>query len=181
MEIAILSPNCLKIKGKNSAIIIDPETLKAKNPADAVILLKEDEEFDASKIEGSRLLIKGPGEYEFAGVKVTSLKVGDDLICEIHIDGLDILMGKTEGVEKIKDKLKESQISILYVNEKFDPALITAIEPRIAVFYGENANEAVKGLGKSSAEEAGETVKPVSKFAIKLENLPEEMEIVLLG
>lgn len=174
MEITLLSPNCIKIKGKNSSAIVDPVTLRTKTPSDAVILLKKDEKYDASKIEGARVVLEGPGEYEFSGVKVVAM--GEkNTVYSMNVDGIEALVGNIEGIEKYKEKLKEHSIIIFFADSKFNDSLITALEPKVAIFYGENAQEAVDSLGKA------ETVKPVSKYSIKPENLPEEMETVLLG
>ncbi|MDP2649333.1 MAG: hypothetical protein Q8P10_00660 [bacterium] len=178
MEIAFLSKDCIKIKGKTLSVIIDPFTLRTKTPCDAVFLLKEEGDFDLSKTEGFRVLIKGAGEYELSSVKIYSQKAGESLVYELRMDGMMVLLGNVDGIEKLKDKLKEYDVAILYVPLKFDQNLITAIEPKAVVFYGDGAQEAVKSLNKSS--ENSETIK-TSKFIVKPETLKEEMEVVLLG
>lgn len=178
MEILLLSPNCLRIKGKNSSVIVDPITLRTKTPADAVIFLNENEKQDVSKVEDYRVILSGPGEYEFSGVKVLAL--GEkNTVYSLNIDGMDILLGNVEGIEKYKDKLKEHSIVIFYINSKFDGSLITALEPKVVVYYGEQAMEAVSLLGKDN--EGENAIKPVLKYVTKLESLPEKMETVFLA
>lgn len=177
MDIILLSKNIIKIKGKHSSVIVgvptaDGNSIKTKTPSDAVMLLKRKEEFDFSKVENHRLFIRGPGEYEIAGIKISAFAANDDLIYDMRVDNLDILLGSADAVKKVKDKLKEEKIAIFYTNSGIDESIITAIEPNIAVFYGEKAADAIKILGKSA--------KPLQKHSTTLEKLPTEMETVLL-
>lgn len=172
MEISLLSQDCIKIKGKSSSVVIDPSTLRTKTPTDAVLMLK-DSEFNTPKVENFRVLIKGPGEYEFSGMRVQVV----DHIYDFFVDGIKIILGRTSELERIKGEMKEHDIALLHADSSFDQSLITTIEPRIAIFYGGNAKSALKScLGPTRA-----AVKPVSKFLTKKESLPEEMEMVLLG
>lgn len=176
MDIILISKNIIKIKGKHSSLVIgapEAEAIRAKTQADAVLLLKRDSNFDFSKIEGQRLFIKGPGEYEIAGIKISVFVASNDLIYDMRVDNLDILLGSANAILKVKDKLKEEKIVIFYTNSDIDQSIITAIEPNIAVFYGEKAQEAIKILGKS--------VNPVQKYSTTIEKLPTEMETVQLG
>ncbi|MDP3987715.1 MAG: hypothetical protein Q8P80_01065 [Candidatus Levybacteria bacterium] len=168
MEIIALSVDSIKIKGKNTSVVVDPRLIKSKTEADAIVLLNENQDYDLSKIENQRLLIKGPGEYEFGGIKISGLSCGDDIVYEMLIDGLKIILGKAESIEKIKDKVGEHEVAVLKISSQFDQNLITAIEPRVAVFYGEKAQEVDSNL------------KPVLKFATKSDKLPEELEKVIL-
>ncbi|MFH1833283.1 MAG: hypothetical protein ABH816_03955 [Candidatus Levyibacteriota bacterium] len=169
MEIQLVGENCLRIKGKNSSLLVDPSMLKTKTPSDAVLLLK-DCEFDSSKVEGSRILINGAGEYEFSGVKVSSLNHTYDLF----VDGISLILGKSSELEKIKAETKGYDIAIIHVDQKFDPSILTNIEPKVAIFYGEeNKLKADSGLDSS--------LKSVSKYVVKKESLPAELEKVLLA
>lgn len=176
MDIALIQKDIIKIKGKHSAVIVgvpDTEQLKTKTPADAVLLLKRTGSFDSSKVEGSRLIIKGPGEYEISGVKISAISAENDLSFDIEIDGLNMFLGSISGLKKIKDKLKEENIAVVYSDLENDSSVITTLTPRVVVFYGERAEESIKTLGK--------TVNPVSKYSTTPEKLPAEMEIVQLG
>lgn len=176
MDIVLVQKDIIKIKGKHSSLVIGtPEAgaIRTKTQADAVLLLERDGSFDFSKVENSRLFIKGQGEYEIAGIKISAFLTNDDLIYDMRVDNLDILLGATGAVKKVKDKLKEEKIAIFYTNSSIDESVITAIEPNVAVFYGEKAEDAVKILGKSA--------KHLQKYSTTLEKLPAEMEVVLLG
>lgn len=172
MEISILSPGCIKIKGKRSSFIVDPQSLKTKNNADAVIFLKGKEDFNPAKVEEYRVIVRGGGEYEVAGVKISASRVNQDLAYEIQADGLKILLAKTSSVEKVKEKMSGYDVVILNADSVVDQSFITALEPKSVIFYGENSQATAGALSKE--------IKPVSKFTIVAEKLPAEMETILL-
>lgn len=175
MDITVVQKNIIKIKGKHSSLIVggvDNEPLKTKTQGDAMLFLKKDTNFEDSKIEGCRLIIKGPGEYEISGVKISVILAEENLVYDLEIDGLNIFLGTINGVKKIKDKLKEEKVAILYADSESDSSIITALTPRIAIFYGEKAADMIKTLGKAA--------NPVSKYSTTLEKLPGEMEVVHL-
>lgn len=174
MEISYISPNCIKIKGKHSSLIIDPSSdLRSKVGADAIVLLCNFNDFNPNKIEDYRVLIKGEGEYEIAGIKISAARVDNNLIYNCQIDGINLLLAKTSTLEGIVDKLKEYEITVLNAESEINESLITSLEPKVALFYGEKAKEALKILGKE--------IKPVSKYVTTREKLPEETEVVLLS
>ncbi|MDO8657750.1 MAG: hypothetical protein Q7K55_03350 [Candidatus Levybacteria bacterium] len=177
MDITLIQKDIIKIKGKHSAVVIgigmfDSEALRTKTAADAVLLLKRNGNFDFSKVEEQRLFIKGPGEYEISGIKISSSLEGEDLCYEIQMDGLQALVSSTDLIKSNKEKIKGSKAAILYVNSDIDQSLITVLESNILLLYGEKAGDALKILNKE--------VKPVQKFSITPEKLPEEMEVVHL-
>lgn len=174
MEIAIVTPNCIKVKGKRASLVIDPSSsLKAKIPADGVVLFNN-KDIDATKIEGSRIVIKGPGEYEISGIKVTGLQSGEDLVYTITVDGVQIVLAKSQTVEKIKEKVSGSHISLLLVTDTIDQSLLATLEPRIAVLYGETVAEKTAGIDS-------EIVTKAVKVTTTADKLPEKMEVVILS
>lgn len=178
MEVSSPSKGSIKIKGKKSSIILNPEGIKVS--AEVVALLNKFSKFEASKIEGLRLVVKGPGEYEASGIKVSAERVVEDLIYNFTIDGLEILWGKSDSLEKASaDKsnlveAKDYQIMIIDSATALNQSIITKIEPKAVVLYGEKASEIAKDLGK-------EGLSSVPKYSTTLEKLPEEMEVFLLG
>lgn len=179
MEVLILSKNSIKIKGKHASIIVgvqdgnEESKIKQKNFCDGILLLNRHGDFDDSKIEEKRVIIKGPGEYEISGVKISSSSDGEGLCYQIQMEGLQVLVSSTETIKSNKEKIKGSKVAILYVNSDIDQSLITVLESNILLLYGEKAGDALKILNKE--------VKPIQKFSITSEKLPEEMETVLLS
>lgn len=173
MDIYLIDKNSLKIKSKKASFIIDPQNTMPKNNADAVILLK-DLEPEVQKVSEFRLVIKGPGEYELGGVKITATGINGDTVYSLNIDGINTVLGNAEAAHKLLDKLGEYQIAILKVDGELDQSLITAIEPSIAIFYGNKARDAAKLL------KGAESLVPVQKYSTTKEKLPAEMEIIVL-
>ncbi len=174
MDITILNENTLKVKGKNASIIINPTSSTSKTEADAIILLKSDSSFNPDKIEGSRITIKGPGEYEISGVKISTTRVEDDQIVRIDVDNVKVLVGSGKAIEKIHDKIEESQVVVINSEEEFNHSILTALEPNVLLVYGSKKVEVAKSLGKDEIENA-------NKYSTTSDKLPAEMEVVLLG
>lgn len=178
MEISLVSPGSLRLKGKNASLVIDPNSsIKNKIPADGVVLLAEEGGYDLSKIENSRLIIKGPGEYEIGRIKIISIAFGSDLVYSFFVDNVRVFVAKSEVLEKNSQKLKENfsdtQILVLNANALIDQAKIADLTPQIVVLYGEKASEIAKSLGKEKEN--------VAKLSITADKLPQEMEVVVLG
>lgn len=172
MEIAILHGNSLRIKGKQAACVVDPTSQMPKTSADFTISLKKTSLLEDSKIDGNRLSITGPGGYEVGGIKVSATLLGEDIVYELTIEGVDVLLANSEGLKKAKEKIKESSIIVVFVDTLVDEASVTASTPSIVILYGEKVLESAKVLG----QEAEKT----SKFSITNEKLPEEMKVVIL-
>lgn len=179
MEISTLDTNTIKIKGKHTSLVIDPSKTISKTAADAVLLLNGTQYFD-QKVEGSRLLIQGPGEYEIGGVKISAFRLGSYLVYDVRMDGVsmflaqDELMSKQDMLQKSKDTMKDYHIVVLNSKAGGDQSGLPSLSPKVTVFYGEKALEAVKQLGKDE-------VKPVTKYQTTLDKLPDELEAVILG
>jgi len=68
MEISKVSNSSIKIKGKNASVVIDPS---GKVDAEVVIASSLKDTLAIDKVEGKRLVISGPGEYEVGGISIT--------------------------------------------------------------------------------------------------------------
>ncbi len=174
MDIAILNENTIKIKGKNASVVINPTSSISKTEADAIIRLKEGPEFNEAKIEGSRITIKGPGEYEVSGVKISVTRIEADQIARIDVDNVKVLVGSGAAIEKIHDKIEESQIVVINSGDEFNHSILTTLEPNVLLVYGSKKMEVAKSLGKEEAVSS-------SKYSTTSDKLPQEMEVVLLG
>lgn len=176
MEIAIVSPQTLRMKGKKATFLIDPTTLRTKTETDAVMLYHSNDTFDATKVVGSRLTIAGPGDYEVSFAKVSATRMGDDIVYQLTVDGLSILCCPTRVVSKLKDKLT-APVVVLFADEKVDDIDLAALEADVAVIYGQHAQTLVEKVGK------GEGTKPTAtnKFSITHDKLPEELQVIWLS
>lgn len=174
MDVILLNENTLKIKGKNASIIINPSTSTSKTEADGIILLKGDLSFNPDKIEGSRIIIKGPGEYEVSGVKISTTRVEGDQVARVDVDNVKVLIGNGLAIEKIHDKIEEAQVVVINSDEEFNHSILTSLEPNVLLVYGAKRTEVAKSLGKDEAISA-------SKYSTASDKLPAEMEVILLG
>ena len=89
-----------------------------------------------------------------------------------------ILRGRNEVKDKVS-KLKEEfsatcQIAILNVDSEFTQAVLTGLEPKVVVLYGDNKDAGAKILDK-------ESISSLRKFSVSKDKLPEEREVVTLG
>src|SRR5690242_8613332 len=97
MDFAILTENGIKLKGKQSVVLIDSSSTKAKVPADAVLQL-----LSQNTPDDQALLIQGPGEYETKGTKITGARTEGDLWYEVIMEGVDILIGRATTLTRAK-------------------------------------------------------------------------------
>lgn len=173
MDIVLLDQKAIRIKGKNSAIVIDPNTSTQKVEVSAIIMLEDSADFSDKKIEGSRITVKGPGEYEIGGAKISGIKVGEKLVVRIDIDGVKVLVGSGASIEKISDKIDASDVVVINSDSEFNNSFIMSLEPKVVLLYGQRKEETAKTLGSETAEK-------VSKFSTTLEKLPSELQILIL-
>lgn len=155
MEIALLPKNALKIKGRLGTVIVEDST--------------------ELSVEGHSLVVTGPGEYEVAGIKISSINHHGDLVHVIRVDGAEVVVGYAETLSKTQEKLNECHI--LVVNTTQDGSsqgAVTALGPKAVLLYGNKAAEQVKALGK-------EEIKSVSKYVTTVDKLPADLEIVVLS
>ena len=177
MEITYFPKNCIKIKGKHSALVVDP-IKSVKTSAPAVVLLntvKDTASLLSSELEKeSRVVIVGPGEYEVSGLKITGSRYeGDETVYTVLIDNIEILLTKGSVLEKVHTKVKEHQIVICNANTMVSGSSILAVSPKLVILYGEKAKEVASQMGK--------TLKPVNKLSVTGDKIPLEVEVVLLG
>jgi len=172
VDIYTLDKNSIKIRSKHASFIVDPAKLGTKVSCDAVILLNNN--IDLERVVDYRIIIDGPGEYEVNGVKVLGVKGDRGFVYGIAADGFSVILGTSSEISKIKEDTFFCQIAILNVDDEFNQSIITALEPKIVILYGDNKESAAKILGK-------ENIPPIKKFTVVKDKLPEEMEVVVLG
>lgn len=171
MDIALLSPGSIKVKGKIASFIVEPRDVKGKLAADAVITY-DSTPIDISAVEGARVTLAGPGDYEVNGIKIVGLKSQNSSVYYLNIDNMSVMVGKSSAF-KSKEILKDADVAVLFADELVDASLLATLDPRATVFYGEKAEENIKALGKEAAA--------TNKYSVTKDKLPTEMEAVLLS
>lgn len=172
MDIAIVGKNSIKLKGKQVTFIVDPSSALPKTNADAIILLNGYDNIDISRVIDSRIIINGQGGYEVGGAKISGTTTPKGTLYRILIDGVDVIVG--EVVETKAEGFSSCQVLVINTNSEFSESFVTALEPKIAVLYGDNKAEAAKTLGL-------ENVTLVPKITTTKDKLPEKMEVVVLA
>lgn len=174
MDIAIIGKNSIKIRGKRVSFIIDPPIDGPKISADAVICLSNGLPTNASRVEGYRVIIKGQGEYQVGGAMIAGVKADKEYIYRIAVDDVQVLVAKASDISKFKGDLGSSEVLVLNADSDIEASIITNMEPRMVVLYGDKEEEIAKILGKSE-------IKTMEKTTVSKEQLPEMMEVIVLG
>jgi hypothetical protein len=173
MEVALLEKSSLRIKSKHTNFVVDPFEKLPKTSTDAVLILS-DRNANLSKVTDYRVVIESPGEYEIGGIKISAIDMDGATVYALTVDNVDVLLAKTSSVTKVSEKLKDYHVAIFNVDSEINQTVVTALEPRVVVLYGEKAREAAKALGKEDAQ-------VLQKFSAAEDKLPEEMQIVVLS
>ncbi len=168
MEITWHGKTCLRVKGKNAAVVINPTADSGKLKGEVVLSSLIDE--DLAEVEGMDKLFDWPGEYETKGIPVTALpartKEGEGakptLIFCFEVDELKICHIANIGHELTNDMVsKIGNVDILILNcgensnlsMKKTVEIAEAIEPRAIIPMGEgNLNTFLKEVGAENTE-----------------------------
>lgn len=174
MDISIISKNSIKIRGKRVSFIIDPSSDGPKISADAVIYLSNGLPVNAPRVEGYRVIIKGQGEYQVEGAMIVGVRTDKGYVYRITVDGMQVLVAKASDISKFKGDMDSSEILILNADSEIEASVVTNMEPRTVILYGEKKEDAAKILGKNE-------IKKTEKATLSKEQLPEMMEVIALG
>lgn len=167
MDLTLLDKATVRIKGKKTSLIIDPDEKTPKTQADAILLLGKTDAL--GRIEGFRLVVNDDGEYEVGGVKITGNSSDSGIVYDINVDGTNVILAKTSTLEKLTDTANEAQVALLNVDSLLNEAIVAQLEAKAIVLYGERAGEGLKVLGKND-------LSPSKKVSLGKEKLPEESE-----
>jgi hypothetical protein len=171
MEITLVNNSSIRIKGKQGAILVNPTGKVAG--VNGIIFFK-DHTVDRKNIEEDTLIINGPGEYELAGIKISGIINGAEVIYSLRVDKIEILLARVKSLEKEYSKIKEHNIVILLNNESVNPSFVTSLATNVLVFYGEKAEDNIKHIAKDGYRRE-------TKYTVSFEKLPAEMEEILLA
>lgn len=170
MEISVQSLNSLKIRGKQASVVINPQDKTAVY--NAAILIGNPTKSSLNLADGV-VVIDGPGEYEAGGVKIGGTKVDDKTIYTISIDGVEVLVGDRDSLEKAYQKVKEHNVLLVHANSVGTVSFVSSLGMNALVFFGEHARTVIDTLAKDEKKE-------VAKYSITADKLPAETETILL-
>lgn len=167
-----MSKDCIRLKGKKVSFVIDPKKDTPKTTGDA-ILLTNNLDIDTSRVSDFRVIVKGQGEYEVSGSKVSSVATPKCIVYKLLIDNVIVILGRSVDFSKLESNFTACDIALINADSEFNESFITSLGPKVVVLYGENKLDGAKKLGT-------ENVTPVAKFSIAKDKLPEKMEVVVL-
>ncbi len=173
MDVALISPDSVKIKTKQALFVVGSFDEKAKFAPNATLLLGNTQTTTLFS-ENYGVVFQGPGEYETKGVKVTGFQSENQTMYTVSADGLSIFVGKISSSLLSKDTLHEHDIAILSCDEIINQSIMGFLNAHVIIFYGEKTNECIKVIGKEVGSSVG-------KYAVVKEKLPSETEVVMLG
>ncbi len=176
MDIYFLGQGAVRIRGKKTTLVVDP---LEKVDADGVLITNHDvTSIQLSKVNGLRVVISGPGEYEVGGAAILGVQVGEATTYSIKIDGVTLLhLGNLTKplTDSEIDKYPSIDIVFLPAVREIVP-LIAKLEPKIVIpihFTKENIEPFLKETGK-------EGLSARDKLTTSREKLPQELEVVWL-
>lgn len=201
MDIYFLGLNAIRIKGKKTTLIVDPFSKEKtgipfeKSEADAVLLTSEKSPFTSlDGVEGFRVLLNGPGEYEVGGASIVGVLAGGVTTYYIKMDGIALLhLGELKRPLSDSEFDKYPNIDIVFVpvgggmsiNGKDAAAMIAKLEPKIIVPInfktGDKEKMELDGIEIFLKEIGREVTRPQPKLSVTGEKLPQELEVVWLS
>lgn len=211
MEIVYLGHSSFLLKFKEVKVVCDPfgksvGFRQAKIRADIVTVSHDHEDHDdLNQVEGSPMIIKGPGEYEIKEVSITGISSyhdnkegkerGKNTIYMFDIDELKVCHLGDLGHELTDKQLKQmGNVDILLVpvggeytlNPEQAKKVVNQVEPSIVIPMHYRTKDHSKNFEKLATvsqfvEEMGLERKNEVKLKIKKLDLPGEMELIVLS
>ncbi|MFN2452559.1 MAG: MBL fold metallo-hydrolase [Candidatus Dormibacteria bacterium] len=144
MELTYLGRSCIRLRGRDVQVVIDPETDAQLRGADIVV--RTDRATDVVRLRpsdaGGPQLVSGPGEYEIRGVPVRGLSAGAGTLMRVAVDEVRVV-----ALGCFAQQLSEEQIDALghvdvlvvpvgggdALNASAATKLVRALEPAIVV------------------------------------------------
>lgn len=159
MEVLKVTGSSVKLKGKNASIIIDPV---GKSDAEIVIATQSLDSLALDKVDGKRLVIAGPGEYEVGGISVTGIQTKGGVIYQI-LDHTKVMFAPSSAIAFVPDD-EDFDCLLIKVAGDLPKDSLGPINTKCTVLFGEvsaltlgEVEEASKINLKKSVETAGKT------------------------
>jgi L-ascorbate metabolism protein UlaG (beta-lactamase superfamily) len=207
MDITYLGHSCFRIRGSQAIIITDPfppnigYTL-GKQTSDIVTISHQNPSHSYAEGVTGAHVIKGPGEYEIAGVLILGVATfhdgvkgqskGKNNVYLMEVDGINICHLGDIGHLMTDEQLEElGHIDILMlpvggvstINANMAAQTVRKIEPKVVIPMHYKASQSKRDLEPvdSFLKEMGVTVmEPKPKLNINKNNLPLTLQVVVL-
>ncbi len=139
MEISLINKTSVKLKGKNASVVIDPTS---KADAEIVITTKAIDSLSLDKVEGVRLIISGPGEYEAGGISVTGKTAKGQILYQI-IESSRIMFVTSDSISQVPDD-EEYDCLLIEVMGELKEDSFASINSKCVVLFGDLATVTIK-------------------------------------
>jgi len=188
MEIKMLGDYAAFFKGKKENILINPskEMLSDLKFNSRIVLYTSDVFGNSGFLNGERVLIKGPGEYEVGGVEINGFNgENGDTVYSVVVDGISVvILGKIaqELSPKRVEKIDSADVLLapVTIGENGSFKLIKEWSKKWGVNYlipmFEKDDELKKFL--DAADEEG--LETIDSLKVEKDNLPDGLEVKLL-
>ncbi len=208
MEITWLGHGCVRLKNRDTTIIVDPFNAATGystrfGEADVVTISHDHEAHNnAEAVPGKRLVIKGPGEYEVAGVLITGVRTfhdarrgadrGSNTAFVFEMDEVRVCHLGDIGHIPTPDQVSAmngADVLLLPVggHTTIDGAaaaeVISLLEPRLAVplhYRTEVSKDDLDSLEMFLRQMGVSAPQPVGKLTVAKTSLPLEMTLAVL-
>lgn len=177
MEISLIGPQTIRIKGKKGSILVDPTGKIPKTPADASIVFGG-QDISYTKVDGQRIIIDGAGEYEVSTIKVKAEKNNGRIIYNFTVDSVEVLLARVEdltGENKAKFSLIEAKdyaVVVLLASIPVPKDLLGTIDTKILAFFGQEAGSLKDADGKQTST--------MNKITVTSDKLPQDSQVIIL-
>ncbi|GAC1340648.1 MAG: MBL fold metallo-hydrolase [Candidatus Dormibacteria bacterium] len=144
MELTYLGRSCVRLRGRDVQVVIDPESGAQAKGAD--IIVRTSGATEVARLRpgdgGAPQVVSGPGEYEIRGVPVRGLSAGASTVMRVAVDEVRVV-----ALGCFAHQLSEEQIDALGhvdvlvvpvgggdgLNASAATKLVRAVEPAIVV------------------------------------------------
>ncbi len=211
MDITWLGHAAVRVRGAGAALIADPYPPEAGlriPPAQAraeVVTLSSNDPLHAatSDIEGVRIVLDGPGEYEASGMHIRGVRTARltpegepqrwNTMYTAEIDGLTFChLGNPAGLlsKRELDELGSPHIvavpagSVTGLSAADAAEIVQALSPKVIlpVLYAHSGNRArLRELRSFLSELGARPTEPQPRLSVTRASLPEETQIVALS
>ncbi|MFA4826790.1 MAG: MBL fold metallo-hydrolase [Candidatus Shapirobacteria bacterium] len=186
MEIKYLGGLGVQVLGKKESVLINPEQkrLESKVFASRIVAFTS-KKYDFLGVEGERVVLRGPGEYEIGGIEISGYNGGEgETVYVMMVEGLRVGV-----IGNLTEELSEKRIERI---DSVDVLLVAIGEEGVGIKtilgwakkWGVNVivpiGDDQKQLEKFLDLVDSEGLEAKESYRVEKENLPEGMEVVVL-
>lgn len=208
MDISWLGHSCFRLRGRDAALVTDPCPKStgyniSRPSADIVTISHEHEDHNFVRgVAGTPKLIRGPGEYEVAGVLITGIRTyhdsqqgkrhGNNTAYVIEMDDIRIChlgdLGHIPSAEQVEE-MSGGDILLVPVGGggTLDAAAaaetVSLLAPRLVIpmHYATDASTAeLEPLDRFLKEMGTAPAPPQARLSVSRSGLPHETQVLIL-